>query len=333
MKLSTILALTTAAWILAGPVWAHHSDARYDENSVIGLQGAVTRLVWRNPHITFYIEAENDQGELVEWGVESGSIPIMSRSGWTEDILVPGDEVIVRAHPDKGHRTHVMMISFEKADGSTWAQNEGDFGTTATASSMEGVWKGTAETTSEFVQAFESIALTPAGAAARAEFDYQTHSPIADCIPPPTPGSVIGSTVYLNQIEVLDDRMIIRSEFFDAVRTVYFDGRAHPENGERTNQGHSIGRREGDVLVVDTTLFADHRDASGDGVPSGAQKHLVERFYLNDDGSRLVVDIELSDPEFLAETLRTTKSLVYVPELEFFTYNCDPEISRLSGFD
>ena len=44
MKLSTILALTAAS-ILAGPVWAHHSDARYDENSVIGLQGAVTRLV------------------------------------------------------------------------------------------------------------------------------------------------------------------------------------------------------------------------------------------------------------------------------------------------
>ena len=74
----------------------------------------MTRLVWRNPHITFYIEAENDQGELVEWGIESGSIPIMSRSGWTEDMLVPGDEVVVRAHPDKGHRTHVMMISFDE---------------------------------------------------------------------------------------------------------------------------------------------------------------------------------------------------------------------------
>ncbi len=332
MKLSTILALT-AAWIVAAPAWAHHSDARYDENSVIGLQGAVTRLVWRNPHITFYIEAENDQGELVEWGIESGSIPIMSRSGWSEDMLVPGDEVIVRAHPDRNHRTHVMMISFEKADGSTWAQNESDFGTTATATSMAGVWKGTAETTSEFGRAFESIALTPAGAAAKAQFDYQADSPIADCVPPPAPDSVIASTVYLNQIEVLDDRVIIRSEFFDAVRTVYLDGRAHPENGERTNQGHSIGRREGDVLVVDTTLFSDHRDASGHGVPSGAQKHLIERFYLNDDGSRLVVDIELSDPEFLAETLRTTKSLVYVPELEFFTYNCDPEISRQSGFD
>jgi len=332
MKFSNILALT-AAWILAGPVWAHHSDVRYDQDSVIGLQGAVTRLVWRNPHITFYIEAENDQGELVEWGIESGSIPIMSRSGWSEDMLVPGDEVIVRAHPDKDHRTHVMMISFEKADGSTWAQNESDFGTTATATSMAGVWKGTAETTSEFVRAFESIALTPAGAAAKAQFDYQADSPIANCVPPPAPDSVIASTVYLNQIEVLDDRVIIRSEFFDAVRTVYLDGRAHPENGERTNQGHSIGRREGDVLVVDTTLFAGHRDASGHGVPSGAQKHLIERFYLNDDGSRLVVDIELSDPEFLAETLRNTKSLVYVPELEFFTYNCDPETSRQAGFD
>lgn len=312
---------------------AHHSDARYDQTTVIGLQGVVTRYLWRNPHVTFYIEAEDANGNTVEWGVEIGSTPIMSRSGWTADLLAPGEVVTVQAHPDRNHRAHVMMISLEKSDGSIWAQNESDFGTTASATSIAGLWKGTAETTGQFVQEFESIALTPAGAAARAAFDYQLHSPIADCVPPPSPDSVLGSTVYLNEIELLDDRVIIRSEFFDAVRTIYLDGRAHPENGERTNQGHSIGRWEGDVLHVDTALFADHRDASGNGVPSGAQKHLIERFYLNEDGTRLVVDIELSDPEYLAETLITSKSLVYVPQLELLPYNCDPEFSRASGFD
>ena len=68
------------------------------------------------------------------------------------------------------------------------------------------------------------------------------------------------------------------------------DGRGHPENGERTNQGHSIGFWEGEVLVVDTALFADYRSGSLDGVPSGAAKHVVERYSLSPDRTQLIVE-------------------------------------------
>jgi hypothetical protein len=47
-----------------------------------------------------------------------------------------------------------------------------------------------------------------------------------------------------------------------------------------TQRGHSIGWWEGNTLVVDTTHFAFHRSSSLDGVPSGAQKHVVERYTL-----------------------------------------------------
>ena len=322
-----------AASIAAGELPAHHSDAGYDQERIIGIQGTVTRFVWRNPHITVYVEAENEAGESVEWGVETGSTPIMSRSGWTPDLFAPGDAVSVRAHPDRRHPAHAMMISIEKADGSVWIQDEADYAATASATTIEGVWKGIAATIGPFARQFNSQPLTPAAEAARARFNYQTDSPIADCIPPPPPGSTIGSTVYLNGIEILDDRVIIRSEFFDAVRTVYTDGRGHPQDGMRTNLGHSIGRWEGDVLVVDTVLFADHPAANGSGVPSGAAKHLVERYALSADGTRLIVDFMLEDPEFLAEPFAGTKQLLYAPQLELFTYDCDPQLSRQVGFE
>lgn len=323
-----------AACVSVGQALGHHSDAGYDQERVIGFEGHVTRYVWRNPHITVFIETENEAGEAVEWGVETGSTPIMTRSGWTPDLFSPGDAVIVRAHPDRGHRTHAMMISIEKADdGSVWIQDETDDVATASTTTLEGVWKGIGATITPFNRQFDSQRLTPAGEAARAQFDYQRHSPIADCVPPPPPDSSIASTVYLNEIEILDDRVMIRSEFFDAVRTVYMDGRGHPENGERTNLGHSIGRWDGDVLVVDTTLFADHPDANGSGVPSGASKHLVERYSLSEDGTRLIVDFLLEDPEFLIEPFSARKELLYSPQLELFTYGCDPELSRQAGFE
>ena len=332
MRISCVMALVAAS-AAAGQALGHHSDAGYDQERVIGFQGTVTRYVWRNPHITVFVETENEAGERVEWGVETGSTPIMTRSGWSPDLFTPGDAVTVRAHPDRSHRTHAMMISIEKADdGSVWIQDEADYEATASTTTLEGVWKGIAETLGPFNRQFDSQPLTPAGEAGRARFNYQTDSPIADCIPPPPPDSVIGSTVYLNEIEILDDRVVIRSEFFDAVRTVYMDGRGHPENGERTNLGHSVGRWEGDVLVVDTTLFADHPDANGSGVPSGAGKHLIERYSLSEDGTRLIVDVLLEDPEFLTESFSARKELLYSPQLRLFTYDCDPELSREAGF-
>ena len=63
----------------------------------------------------------------------------------------------------------------------------------------------------------------------------------------------------LSEIEIFDDRVIIRDEWFDAERVMDADGREHPVDGERTRLGHSVGRWEGDTLVVDTRLFAPHR--------------------------------------------------------------------------
>ena len=101
------------------------------------------------------------------------------------------------------------------------------------------------------------------------------------------------------------------------------DGREHPENVERTLQGHSIGWWEGDTLVVDTRLLADHRAGNGfSGVPSGSQKHVVERFSLSEDGTHAIVDVIIEDPEYLAEPFTGQTTMVYSPQLQLYTYDC-----------
>lgn len=57
-------------------------------------------------------------------------------------------------------------------------------------------------------------------------------------------------------------------------RTIYLDGRPHPPSHIRQWLGHSIGRYEGNTLVVDTTNFTDRTSFFG----AGKDLHLVERY-------------------------------------------------------
>jgi hypothetical protein len=110
------------------------------------------------------------------------------------------------------------------------------------------------------------------------------------------------------------------------------DGRAHPEGGRRTNQGHAIGSWDGDVLVVDTTLFEDHRSGNTRGLQSGPQKHVIERYQLNDDGTRILIELVLEDPEFLAEPFTINMEWDYAPSLELIRFGCETEQARRFTF-
>lgn len=74
----------------------HHSfDAVFDRNDLIALTGNVTRVEWTNPHVWFYIEVENKNGEAEVWGLEMGSPNALIRRGWSHDSLQPGMQVLV----------------------------------------------------------------------------------------------------------------------------------------------------------------------------------------------------------------------------------------------
>jgi hypothetical protein len=317
---------------LAWPVAAHHSDSGYDRGTVVAFEGQVVRYNFRNPHVAITVARETESGQREKWELETGSTPLMIRSGWSAELMSPGDTVIVRAHPERSGRHRAILNTLETADGKLWMQVETDPETTAAATSLDGVWRGHSDF--RFRASVGQMLLTPAAETARAQFDYFRDSPVADCVAPQPP-NLIGTVTYLNGIEVLDDRVVLRNEYFDQTRIVYMDGRGHPQDGEaeRTNEGHSIGLWEDDVLVVDTVQFADHPSGNGRGVPSGDQKHMTERYSLSEDGTRALVDIVVEDPEFLAEPYSGHTEMVYSPHLQLLRYDCLPELSRQGGFE
>jgi len=296
--------------------------------SVVAVQGTVTRFEWSNPHVYIYMEAEGDGGGSVQWEIETDAIAILARNGWTADLVEPGDVVTVRGNPGKepGAR-HALLVEIRMTDGRVLAPRRHVDAprAVARAEDISGVWELPTDY-GDFNQRWAAVELTEKGAAARAEYDSRLHRPAAKCIATSSPGVLI--MPFLNEIELGEEIVTMRSEFFNSERTIYVDGRAHPENGERTNQGHSIGWWEGEVLVVDTRLFEDHRApirGPNEGVPSGAQRHVVERFHLSEDRTRLIVDFVVEDPEYLGEPFSGSLELYYAPELEMLGFNCDPE--------
>jgi hypothetical protein len=70
---------------------------------------------------------------------------------------------------------------------------------------------------------------------------------------------------YMANLEIVQtlDQIAIRHELMSAVRLVYLDGRAHPEPDVSWLAGHSVGRWEGQTLVVDTTNFTERTNFRG----------------------------------------------------------------------
>jgi hypothetical protein len=329
--MSTIRALVLSS-VLAVPALAHHSDAGLDMNTTVTFEGTIKEFHFRNPHMYFIVEADSSGGEPVEWSIQSGSAIGAARRGWSRDTLQPGDRVLVAAHPARNGNPYGILESIDKEGGLDTGPGPGEVEVTASATSLEGRWLAKFSEVPSFPGGIDGffnaqLVLTEKGEAAKAAYDpLSPENPESQCIGRPSPGMLVSSTRYPIEISFNgNDTITIRSQYWDELRTVYMDGREHPADSERTHSGHSIGRWDGDTLVVDTRNFADHRSPYQIGVPSGAQKHVIERYRLIEDGSRIAVEFMLEDPEYLAAPMTHARELIYVPDIEMTPFECDME--------
>lgn len=96
-----------------------------------------------------------------------------------------------------------------------------------------------------------------------------------------------------------EEVLIINS--YNEARHIYTDGRDHPPREDLwpTTQGHSIGRWEGDTLVIDTIMVKNPTTYFHSAPPLSEQAHYVERIRM--EGDRLVSDVTIEDPVTLTE--------------------------------
>jgi hypothetical protein len=104
-------------------------------------------------------------------------------------------------------------------------------------------------------------------------------------------------------------------------RTVYMDGRAHPGNYEPTNYGHSIGKWEGNTLLIDTVGFVEDFWLDRRGLPHTEQLHTIERF-TRTDMNTIDYRITIDDPGAYTAQFEGGFPLRWNEGQELFEYVC-----------
>jgi hypothetical protein len=191
--------------------------------------------------------------------------------------------------------------------------------------SLAGIWITTGYKTSR-VSARSRVAVTadgkpapllPAAAAllekrlADADRGYPFPNTLASCLPGGMPLMVIAGAPYPIQILETLGQVTLLFEEQNHFRVIYLGGK-HPEDPDPGFMGHSIGRWEGDTLVVDTVGLSDRTTIDQVGMPHSDDLHLLER-YRRADRDTLEVLVTLTDPKTFSSPWQTRSVYKSVP--------------------
>jgi hypothetical protein len=91
-------------------------------------------------------------------------------------------------------------------------------------------------------------------------------------------------------------------------RTVHVGMAAHPANLAPSREGHSIGKWENDVLVVDTVGFLPGTLVGT--TPHSAQLHVVERFSLDPANTTLKREVTADDSQFWTAQYTSSNTMI-----------------------
>jgi hypothetical protein len=105
-------------------------------------------------------------------------------------------------------------------------------------------------------------------------------------------------------------------------RQIFLDGRKHLEDSGPLWMGDSIGKWDGDTLVVDTVGFNDKTWLNGQGLPHSEELHVIER-YSRPDLGHLNVDIALEDPKTFTKPHNFKRTFTLMPSAEILEYVCN----------
>ena len=104
---------------------------------------------------------------------------------------------------------------------------------------------------------------------------------------------------------------------------VYLDGRGHPKDLDPTWFGHSIGKWEGDTMVIDTVGFNGKTRLDTLGHPHSDQLHVIQRLTLA-DADNMTYEVTIDDPKTYTKPWKNTRRYWRMgPGEEIIEYSCE----------
>ena len=175
----------------------------------------------------------------------------------------------------------------------------------------------------ELGRAARAWPFTDKGRAAVAATREARDASLAACVPYGPPALM--AIPALAVVEVGTSEVTFVLDGMNARRVVHLDRQSQPCSARADLLGHSIGRWEGDTLVVETAGFSAQPNGYAFDLPSSAAKRIVERFALSADRKHLEYEATVEDAEYLAAPVTHRSQWDYRPGLKPANLPCDPE--------
>ena len=341
-----IAAALSLGWVTSAT--AHHGiTAQFDTSTTFEISGVVTELEFVNPHAYVYFDATSPEGDVVPWRCELRAATVLRRSGWSEDMFSPGTQIAVLGSPDRRDAQTCYLVNVTFANGVTVERYEqltdeglagdGEIERPARLAnghpSIGGDWarpqrllggenvlgSGPAQQARNAMGMGASVQLTETGAAAVAGYQWEDN-PRFQCMAV----NIFADWTFdqhVNRIVQEDDRITLMYGFMDIVRVIHLGMDEHPAEIEPSRSGHSIGRWDGDELVVETTGFLPGYLETRNAVMHGADMHVVERFAYDHEAGTLTRSWVAEDSTYFNGSY-TGQDAVEIADIPFEPYNC-----------
>lgn len=115
--------------------------------------------------------------------------------------------------------------------------------------------------------------------------------------------------------------LAILYEGINPQRLIYTDGRKLPADPQPAWLGYSVGRWDGDVMVVESSGFSDRSWLDGIGHPRSEATRLTERIRRRDFG-HLEVEVTIDDPRSYTKPFSIQYTQTLVPDTDILEYVC-----------
>jgi len=142
--------------------------------------------------------------------------------------------------------------------------------------------------------------------------------PVTKCLPASVPA---GEFVYEFKMIQTPQEIIALSGAGDPARQIYLDGRPLPKDPQPSWMGYSIGKWEGDILVVETTGVTEAAWLDFSGHPRSQSTRLVERYHRRDFG-HMDLEVTVEDPKYYTRSVSFKEILNLLPDSDILEFVC-----------
>lgn len=317
---------------------AHHSRATFfDMDRIVELEGEITRVQWRHPHVRYWLQADPAYGGA-EWEMETTPPSLLERQGISPDIVAAGTRVRVAGPPSRFAAntmevSHVLLpdgreVLLHTGLDPRWTQNavhrqtlgfdpEAVRAAEAAARGIFRVWSRMGRSTADWPQFWlGSYPLTESAGAVAVAWDRAAGTDVG-CRGKDMPWIMASNWPFEFRDE--GDTIRLLAEEFDRERLIHLNGPA--TEAVPSPMGYSTGRWEdGDLVVV--TTHVNSGQLGRDGIPLSEDVEILERFSLSQDQRRLDYEMTITDAATFTEPVTLASHWIWRPGETVKPYNC-----------